>query len=82
MQIFIDAHYALGQCNTRMFYTQEDVEECQRVWGIIEALIAKDRDGTLLSLYQSKSEIQHSVKFLALMFGKGDLLKPPVEAQA
>lgn len=80
MQIFVDAHYTLGECNQKMFFSATEVEKCQKAWGAVEDQIKQDRDGTLFELYKCKSEIQHSVKFLAIMFGKGDLLQPPVEA--
>ena len=75
MNIYEKAHLVLQKCNNLNFFNRPEIEECKAVWLPIQKKLESNQSETLVELQKENRDIQESINYLALMFGKGKLLE-------
>lgn len=75
MNVYKKAHQVLQKCNNLNFFNRPEIEECKAVWLPIQKKLESNQAHTLLEVRKEEQDTQKSITYLAMMFGKGNLLE-------
>ena len=75
MNIYEKAHLVLQKCNNLNFFNRPEIEECKSVWLPIQKKLERNQVETMLEVRKEAQDTQESIKYLAMMFGKGKLME-------